>query len=193
MAREPIRVVLADNQLRGQAGMHILAMAQQLLADFGADTDLLEMAFPTTFAPLPGSPPASSRVFVLCDDQTQAYIFGVLPGGGAGPFTTDEALDTIADTLRSVQRGTRHRRAYQVIPLRFRQRGSTAEIGQSLTERETDVLWQLATGKSDRAIAAHLGIAHRTVRYHLKRIYAKLGVEQRHEALVWAVRAGWGI
>jgi len=35
----PIRVMLADNQLRGHAGMHILAMAQQLLADLPADTD----------------------------------------------------------------------------------------------------------------------------------------------------------
>lgn len=190
---DPIRVVLADNQISGQLGMHLLAMTQQLLADLPAGTDLLEMAFPTTFAPSSNSVPVSSRVFVLCDDQTQAYLFGVLPGGGAEPLTTDEALHTITDTLRTVQRGTRQRRTYQVIPLRFRQRESTADIGQSFTERETDVLWQLATGKSDRAIAAHLGIAHRTVRYHLKHIYAKLGVEERHEALVWAVRAGWGI
>jgi DNA-binding NarL/FixJ family response regulator len=185
--------VLADNQLRGQAGMHILAMAQQLLADLPADTDLVEMAFPTTLAPSPGSTaPASSRVFVLCDDQTQAYVFGVLPSGGAGALTTDQALRTITDTLGAVRRGTRHQRSYQVFPLRIHQRKGTTALGHSLTERETDVLWQLATGKSDRAIGEHLGIANRTVRYHLKRIYAKLGVKQRHEVLVWAVRAGWG-
>src|SRR5689334_19124487 len=98
--------------------MHLLAMAQQLLTDLPTDTDLLEMAFPTTFAPSSNSVPGSSRVFVFCDDQTQAYLFGMLPGTGGEPLTTDAALHTIAETLRTVQRGARQRRTYQIIPLR---------------------------------------------------------------------------
>ena len=52
-----------------------------------------------------------------------------------------------------------------------------------LTCRECDVMGWLAWGKTDRDIAAILGISHRTVHKHLQRIYEKLGVETRTAAV----------
>lgn len=63
-----------------------------------------------------------------------------------------------------------------------------APLGQ-LTEREREVLRWLATGKTDRDIAALLQCSHRTVQKHLQRIYIKLGVETR-TAAVMRVLAG---
>ncbi|HEX4781251.1 MAG TPA: helix-turn-helix transcriptional regulator [Usitatibacter sp.] len=57
-----------------------------------------------------------------------------------------------------------------------------------LTDRERDVLHWLAGGKTDRDIAAILGISPRTVHKHLQRIYEKLGVETRTAAVARALR-----
>ena len=56
-----------------------------------------------------------------------------------------------------------------------------------LTARERDVLHWLAAGKTDREIAAILGVSVRTVQKHLERIYPKLGVETRTAAVMRAL------
>ena len=56
----------------------------------------------------------------------------------------------------------------------------------SLTPREREVLDWVAAGKSDRQIAAIVGVSHRTVQKHLEHIYVKLGVENRTAAAMRA-------
>lgn len=60
----------------------------------------------------------------------------------------------------------------------------------TLSNREWDVLWLLAEGLSDRAIATRLGIGRQTVRTHMAGLLGKLGAESRLQALVIAVRHG---
>lgn len=190
---EPTRVVLTDDQLIAHAARHIVSMAQHLFADLPPGCSLLELSFPG-MTPVSNREPAPSprvRVFAFSDD-VQMYVFGVLPDTAAGRLTADGAAQLILECLRSTQSGDRGHWSYQVVTPRPHQRENTAAAEQQLTDREVDVLQHLATGKSDRAIGSSLGIAHSTVRYHLARIYAKLGVQSRHEALVWAIRAGWG-
>lgn len=57
---------------------------------------------------------------------------------------------------------------------------------EGLTKRELEVLTELATGYSNREIAARLHMSVRTVQKHLERIYQKLGVRNRTEAAVIA-------
>ncbi len=59
-----------------------------------------------------------------------------------------------------------------------------------LSERERQVLEQLATGAANRAIADELGLATQTVRNYISSIYDKLGVHSRAEAIVWARERG---
>jgi DNA-binding NarL/FixJ family response regulator len=61
-----------------------------------------------------------------------------------------------------------------------------------LSVRETEVLHLLAQGMSNREIGERLYISERTVRYHLRNIYDKLGLRGRGEAIAWAVRKGFG-
>ena len=61
-------------------------------------------------------------------------------------------------------------------------------VPPALSEREQDVLRLLALGKENQEIGDRLGISERTVRYHLRNIYDKLGVQRRGEAIAWAVR-----
>ncbi|MCL4744255.1 MAG: helix-turn-helix domain-containing protein [Burkholderiaceae bacterium] len=58
----------------------------------------------------------------------------------------------------------------------------------TLTPREREVLHWVAGGKTDRDIAAILGMSPRTVQKHLQRVYAKLGVETRTAAVMRAMR-----
>ena len=69
---------------------------------------------------------------------------------------------------------------------------STAEELGGLSRREVDVVRLLAAGRSNRDIATTLFISQRTVETHVARILAKLGVESRSAAAVWAVRQGIG-
>ena len=68
---------------------------------------------------------------------------------------------------------------------------SEAPEGSGLTDREAEVLSYLADGWSNEEIADRLGIGVRTVRFHLDRIYRKLGVGRRTEAVREAVTRGY--
>jgi DNA-binding NarL/FixJ family response regulator len=60
-----------------------------------------------------------------------------------------------------------------------------------LSKRETDALRQLAEGKLYKEIAATLGVSASTIRSHLHSAYAKLGVEDRAQAVLLATEMGW--
>ena len=62
---------------------------------------------------------------------------------------------------------------------------------QGLTEREREVLAYIAQGASNKAIAACLGISQQTVKNHMTSIFRKLGVSDRTEAAIVALRRGW--
>lgn len=64
---------------------------------------------------------------------------------------------------------------------------------QGLTEREAQVLDRLAQGLDNAQIAAHLGMSEKTVRNHVTRIFDKMGVENRGQAIVRAREAGLGV
>ena len=65
-----------------------------------------------------------------------------------------------------------------------------ARAGAELTPRETEVLAELAEGRSNKQIAHALGISDRTAKFHVESILAKLGAEGRAEAIVLAARLG---
>lgn len=62
-----------------------------------------------------------------------------------------------------------------------------------LTSREVEVLEHIAQGQDNAQIAAHLELAEKTVRNHITRIFDKLGVENRGQAIVRAREAGLGL
>jgi DNA-binding NarL/FixJ family response regulator len=62
---------------------------------------------------------------------------------------------------------------------------------EPLTQRETEVLQQLALGLTNKQIARALGISEHTVKFHISAIYGKLGVMNRAEAVHTGIRRGW--
>jgi DNA-binding NarL/FixJ family response regulator len=59
-----------------------------------------------------------------------------------------------------------------------------------LTRREADVLRCIASGQTNRQIAGELGISCETVKEHVQHVIRKIGVSDRTQAAVWAVRNG---
>ena len=68
--------------------------------------------------------------------------------------------------------------------------GTPARATDSLTTREIDVLREVAKGCSNQEIAEHVFLSEATVRSHVSRILGKLGLKNRVEAALWALRAG---
>jgi len=62
------------------------------------------------------------------------------------------------------------------------------DIDVPLTQRESEVLRQMALGLTNKEIAKMLGISYETVKEHVQHILRKLGVSDRTQAAVWAVR-----
>ena len=66
----------------------------------------------------------------------------------------------------------------------------TADVEVPLTQRESEVLRQLAFGLTNKEIALALHISYETVKEHVQHILRKIGVSDRTQAAVWAVRKG---
>jgi DNA-binding NarL/FixJ family response regulator len=66
----------------------------------------------------------------------------------------------------------------------------SADVEVPLTQRESEVLRQLALGLTNKEIAAALHISYETVKEHVQHILRKIGVSDRTQAAVWAVRKG---
>ena len=62
----------------------------------------------------------------------------------------------------------------------------------TLTARERELIELIARGRDNLQIAAHLGLSEKTVRNHITSIFAKLEVESRSQAIVLAMKAGFG-
>ncbi|HQU43375.1 MAG: DNA-binding response regulator [Planctomycetia bacterium 21-64-5] len=66
----------------------------------------------------------------------------------------------------------------------------SADVEVPLTQRESEVLKQLALGQTNKEIAQVLGISYETVKEHVQHVLRKIGVTDRTQAAVWAVRKG---
>ena len=130
-------------------------------------------------------------LLVLSAYATDDYVAEALDAGAAGYLLKDEAEAFIRDAVRAVaggQEGWLSRPvAAKLLELRRRQRRSAA---CPLGRREQEVLRQVASGRSNKQVAAALRISIHTAGNHLTNIYAKLGVHSRVEAVMWAQQNG---
>jgi DNA-binding NarL/FixJ family response regulator len=131
------------------------------------------------------SHPSSIRIIILTSFEGDADIERALAAGARGYVVKGTARDELLGAIRAVHAGRRH------IP------GSVAEklaehLGsEKLSQRELQVLGQIALGKRNKEIGAVLGIAEDTVKMHVKNVLEKLGVNDRTEAVTVALRRGF--
>lgn len=126
----------------------------------------------------------STRVIALTASIDEARFMGALRAGAAGYVRKDAEPETLLAAVRAVARGKIYidPAAASIVV--------AAGVADDLTPRETDVLRQLALGRSNREIAATLDIGDETVKTHVGHVLAKLGVDNRAQATVQALKRG---
>jgi DNA-binding NarL/FixJ family response regulator len=139
--------------------------------------------------------PGGAKVVVLLDLADSATVRATLAAGAHGVLSRSVDADELADVLTRVERGERVLSSELVIVLA--DAGADAEprvapdlTGAGLTRREGEILRQLSRGSSNRDIAGALFIGEATVKTHLAKIYDKLGVSSRHQAVARALELG---
>jgi DNA-binding NarL/FixJ family response regulator len=105
--------------------------------------------------------------------------------GAAGVVYKDIDPDALVRAIRSVHDGNlllAAEAAGSVLP------GRDSGRSDALTSREREVLAKIAEGRSNREIARLLQVSEKTVKAHVSSVLAKLGVQDRTQAAVYAVR-----
>ncbi|MDO8834792.1 MAG: response regulator transcription factor [Vicinamibacterales bacterium] len=125
-----------------------------------------------------------SRLIVLTTYDGDEDIYRALEAGAQAYLLKDMLCDEILGAIRAVHAGQRR------IPAAVGTRLVERMNGLDLSEREQHVLELVATGKSNKAIAAALEITEATVKGHMTNILGKLGVTDRTQAVITALRRG---
>ncbi|WP_370327494.1 response regulator [Euzebya sp.] len=115
-------------------------------------------------------------------------VIGAVQAGATGYLLKDTDADELCRTIHAAARGEVRLAPAAAARLVREVRGP--EQPQSLTARETDVLCLIARGCSNRDIARELVIGEKTVKTHVSRVLAKLGVQSRTQAALHAIRVG---
>jgi NarL family two-component system response regulator LiaR len=126
---------------------------------------------------------SSTKVIALTASIDAARMMGVLRAGAAGYIRKDAEPETLLAAVRMVARG----RTY-IDPAVARLASEPDHLADALTPRELDVVRQLVSGQSNGDIADALGIGEETVKSHVSHVLAKLGVENRAQAIAEALR-----
>jgi DNA-binding NarL/FixJ family response regulator len=128
------------------------------------------------------------EVIALTSVLEDSAVYGALRAGAIGYLLKDTEADELCRAIKAAAAGQ-----VQMSPsvaARLLREVPAPQQPEPLTERETEVLRQLAQGKSNKEIATALVIAEKTVRTHVSNILAKLGVTSRTQAALHAVRSG---
>jgi two-component system, NarL family, response regulator len=125
-----------------------------------------------------------SRIIVLTTYDGDEDIYRALDAGAQAYLLKDMICDEILAAIRAVHAGQRR------IPAAVGTRLAERMTGLDLSEREQRVLELVATGRSNKEIAAALEITEATVKGHMTNILGKLGVTDRTQAVITALRRG---
>ncbi|MCX2184239.1 response regulator transcription factor [Streptomyces sp. SKN60] len=201
-APDPVRILLCDDHAVVRAGLLALlgsAPGIEVVGEAGSGEEAVAMAAhlrPDVVlmdlqlgAGIDGVEatrriaPTGVHVLVLTTYDTDADITRAIEAGATGYLLKAERPEELFAAIHSAAQGRTTLSPPVASRVMDRMRGAA---GPSLTDRERDILGQLAHGLGNREIARALFISEATVKTHLGRIYAKLGVDTRAGAVAVA-------
>lgn len=204
LMRDGMRTLLsleADISVVGEAGNGLEGLQQAL--DLRPDVVLMDIRMPgmngvegtrAIRAALP-----ETRVLILTTFDDDDLVVEALREGAAGYLTKDLPAEEIAAAIRKVREGgiiMPPPIAAKVVAELTRRAATPAHpvadagLAAQLTDREREVLRLLGQGYSNKEIGDALHITEGTAKNHVSRVIEKLGVRDRTQAALWAVRHG---
>jgi DNA-binding NarL/FixJ family response regulator len=212
VATKAARVLIADDQTLFRAGLARLLSedarleivgqavdgqdAVKLAAKLKPDVVLMDLKMPGTDGieatrQITEADP-TIKVLILTTFETDSNVIQALKAGASGYVLKDSSADAIASSVVAVTSGERvmagavANRVLQMLT------GATTpkEFYDGLTNREVEILKLLANGMANKQIAYRLKISEKTVRNHVSNTYEKLGIYDRSQAVLYAVRKG---
>ena len=142
-----------------------------------------------------------TKVIVLTTFNRDDYLFDAMDAGASGFLLKNAEPEMLVTAVHQVAAG--HGLLSPEVTLKLIQRGTRAGAGadsaeptaeaqrlETLTERERQVLSELAQGKNNQEIAAVLSLSEATVKTHLSNLLAKLHLRDRVQGVLFAHRAG---
>ncbi len=132
------------------------------------------------------------KVIVLTSYLDDEKMYPVIEAGAFSYLLKTSRASEIAQAIRAAARGQSILESQVAAKMmnRFRQPKQEAAPHEELTDREMEVLRLIAKGKSNQEVADDLYIGVKTVKFHVTNILAKLGVEDRTQAAIYAFKNG---
>lgn len=203
LVRDGLRVqlgLISDIQIVGEAsdGEQAVALARRERPD----VLLMDVRMPVldgieATRHIVGDPASTGvRVLILTTFDLDENVYAALSAGASGFLLKDATPEEIVHAVRVIAGGesllapsvtSRLVREFASRPTAGRPRG---DLLASLTERELEVLVQVAQGLSNAELADRLVVSHATAKTHVSRILTKLGLRDRAQLVVAAYEAG---
>jgi DNA-binding NarL/FixJ family response regulator len=196
VVRQGLRTFLATQEgitVVGEAGDGAEALAT--VRALGPDVVLLDLVMPgidgvAVISRLTAESP-DTKVLVLTSFPDDDKLLAAIQAGAAGYLLKDVAPAELANAVRAVARGEAalsSRPAARL--LREYAQGGSPTSPAALTAREHEVLALVGRGLANKQIARELSIAEKTVKTHVSHVLSKLGLADRTQAALYAVRVG---
>lgn len=193
LIREGLRRILSlspDIAIAGEAENGERAV--ELVRKTGADVVLMDVNMPgmngITACKLIKEEMPGTKIIALTIHDQEEYLFELIRAGVSAYLLKDVSPDRLLETISGVTRGESYispRLAAKV----FREFNRLAgPPGTALTGREREILQLLVRGENNKSIAQTLFISEKTVKNHLSNIFQKIGVSDRTQAVLFAIK-----
>lgn len=189
--------------LEGETGFEVVGEAANgtetlaLTAELQPDVVVLDISMPDEsglqVAARLRSGPTPPRVLILSMHNNTEYVLESIRAGAHGYLLKDTAATELRSAIRAVCRGESYFSPPVASRLSAAVRGEhepRPAVLEQLTGRERDVLKGIARGRTNKEIAAELGISHRTVESHRESLMKKLQIRTVAELTRFALGAG---
>ena len=132
------------------------------------------------------------KVLILTTFETDSQVIQALKAGASGYVLKDSTAAGIVSSIVAVMSGERVMAGAVANRVLEMLTGTTTpkEFYDGLTNREIEILKLLANGMANKQIAYRLKISEKTVRNHVSNTYEKLGIYDRSQAVLYAVKKG---
>ncbi|MFI6632577.1 response regulator transcription factor [Nonomuraea fuscirosea] len=206
-----IRVMLVDDQALLRAGFRMVLGAQpdievvaeaadgatalEVLRGTEVDVVLMDVRMPSMDGLEATRLIDGPKVLILTTFDLDEYAFAAVKAGAAGFLLKDVPTDDLVSAIRTVHAGesvvspSTLRRLLDRFAAQLPAEEPVVPAAE-LTPREREVLLMVARGLSNMEIAGRLVVAEATVKTHLGRVLAKLGLRDRAQVVVYAYEAG---